>query len=135
MARTTFREAFPILYAEDVERSIRFYCDLLGFEVVYRWPAEGDVEFAFLRLDPLGIGIAAHSAPGELLGRSPVRGSPPRFELCIYADDVDRAASELSAGGARLLVPPADQPWGERLLYVEDPDGNPIQVTMRLEPS
>ena len=62
-------------------------------------------------------------------------GSPPRFELCIYADDVDRAAEELAAGGARILVPPADQPWGERLLYVEDPDGNPIQVTMRLEPA
>jgi uncharacterized glyoxalase superfamily protein PhnB len=35
-------------------------------------------------------------------------------------------------GGARLLVPPTDQPWGERLFYVEDPDGNPIQVTARI---
>lgn len=132
MARATFREAFPIVYAADVERSVRFYCDLLGFEVVYRWPPEGELDFAFLRLEPLGIGVAAPSAPEELLGRSPVTGSPPRFELCIYADDVDRAAEDLARGGARVLVPPTDQPWGERLLYVEDPDGNPIQVTARI---
>jgi lactoylglutathione lyase len=113
---------------------VRFYCDLFGFEVVYRWPREGEqLEFAFLRLDPLGIGVVARSAPERLIGRSTVPGSPPRFELCIYADDVDRAAEELVRGGARLLLPPTDQPWGERLLYVEDPDGNPIQVTARVE--
>jgi lactoylglutathione lyase len=115
---------------------VRFYREHFGFEVVYRWPSEGDeLEFAYLRLEPLGIGIAARSAPEELIGRSPVAGSPPRFELCIYADDVDRAAEELARAGVELLLPPTDQPWGERLLYVEDPDGNPIQVTMRLESS
>lgn len=113
---------------------MRFYSELFGFEVVYRWPPEGDeLEFAYLRLEPLGIGIAARSAPEELIGRSPVAGSPPRFELCIYADDVDRAAEDFARAGVGLLLPPTDQPWGERLLYVEDPDGNPIQVTMRLE--
>ena len=130
----TFREAFPIVYARDPAQSVQFYRDLFGFEVVYRWPPEGELDFAFLRLDPLGIGVVSREAPERLLGLGPVTGSPPRFELCIYADDVDRAAAELAAAGARILVPPADQPWGERLLYVEDPDGNPIQVTMRLEP-
>ncbi|MDQ3822450.1 MAG: VOC family protein [Actinomycetota bacterium] len=129
-----FREAFPVVYAADVERSLAFYRDLFGFELVYRWPPDGAPDFAFLRLDPLGIALAAHSAPEELLGRSPVAGSPPRFELCIYADDVDRAAEDLARGGARILVPPTDQPWGERLLYVEDPDGNPIQVTAKTDP-
>ncbi len=113
---------------------MRFYRDLFGFEVVYRWPPEGEaLEFAFLRLEPLGIAVASHSAPEELIGRSAVAGSPPRFELCIYADDVDRAAEDLVRSGLELLLPPTDQPWGERLFYVEDPDGNPIQVTMRLE--
>ena len=130
--RATFREAFPIVYAEDPARSVRFYTELLGFEVVYRWPPEGELEFAFLRLEPLGIGIAARSAPEELIGRAPVPGSPPRFELCIYADDVDRAAEDLVRGGVELLLPPTDQPWGERLFYVQDPDGNPIQVTARI---
>jgi catechol 2,3-dioxygenase-like lactoylglutathione lyase family enzyme len=130
----SFREAFPIVYAADVDRSVRFYCDLFGFEVVYRFPPEGELEFAFLRLEPLGIGVVSREAPERLLGRSPADGSPPRFELCIYADDVDRAADDLVRGGATLIVPPTDQPWGERLLFTEDPDGNPIQVTMRLEP-
>jgi catechol 2,3-dioxygenase-like lactoylglutathione lyase family enzyme len=36
VARAAFREAFPILYAADMERSVHFYCDLLRFELVYR---------------------------------------------------------------------------------------------------
>jgi catechol 2,3-dioxygenase-like lactoylglutathione lyase family enzyme len=35
----TFRDSFPILYVADVERSVRFYRDLLGFDVQFTWPA------------------------------------------------------------------------------------------------
>jgi lactoylglutathione lyase len=124
-----FRDPFPILYATDVERAVRFYVDAFGFEVGYRWPQEGPAEYAFLRLDPLGIGISAYSAPERLHGAAPAEGSPPRFELCVYADDVDRASERLVDLGALELLPPADQPWGERVAYFSDPDGNPIQVT------
>jgi catechol 2,3-dioxygenase-like lactoylglutathione lyase family enzyme len=32
-----YREGFPILYVSNIERSLRFYRDLLGFTVGYRW--------------------------------------------------------------------------------------------------
>ncbi|MDP8910784.1 MAG: VOC family protein [Actinomycetota bacterium] len=121
---TTFREPFPILYVNDVARAADFYASTFGFDVAYRWPAEGALEFAFLRLEPLGIGIAARH------GAAHNRGSD--FELCIYTDDVDAAAERLRAAGAEEVTAPADQPWGERLTYFRDADGHLLHVTAPL---
>ena len=49
--------------------------------------------------------------------------------MCIYADDVDEAVAMLREAGVRVLAEPIDQPWGERMAYVEDPDGNPVMIT------
>lgn len=127
-----FRDAFPIVYVEDVERSIRFYSECFGFEVGYRWPEEGPAEYAFLRLAPLGIGLATAAAGERGHGRSSSASGPPRFELCIYCDDTDAASERLRAWGAVELRPPQDESWGERRAYFADPDGNPLHVTARI---
>lgn len=70
--------------------------------------------------------------------RGPLHGKPlrpvsgHRFELCVYTDDVDAAVAELRDAGVPVLAEPADQPWEERLAYVEDPDGNPVMITASL---
>jgi lactoylglutathione lyase len=119
---TVFREAFPIIYVDDVETAARFYRDNLGFEQVYRFPPDGTPDFAFLRLEPLGIAVSKRRAEHE--GRE--------FELCIYTDDVDAAAERLRAGGTEEVQPPTDQEWGERLAYFCDPDGHLLHVTAKL---
>jgi lactoylglutathione lyase len=120
--RPSFREPFPILYVEDVQRSIRFYVESLGFEVSYRWPDEGETAFAFLRLDPLGIAVSQRRPEHE--GRD--------FELCLYTDDADRAAEQLRGVGAEEVRPPQDEPWGERRTYFRDPDRNLIHIAQSL---
>jgi lactoylglutathione lyase len=42
--------------------------------------------------------------------------------------DVDAFVNALSEAGVTLLAEPADQLWGERVAYVEDPDGNPVHI-------
>jgi lactoylglutathione lyase len=124
-----FRDAFPIVYTEDVERLARFYVDAFGFEQAFRWPEEGgEAEYVYLRLEPLGIGIGKPPAADDPWGR-PSSGPGGGFELCLYTDDADAAAERLRALGATQLTAPADQPWGERLTYFLDPDGNPLHVT------
>jgi lactoylglutathione lyase len=128
-----FRTPFPILYAQDVDRSVRFYCDAFGFELTFRWPSDSaPIEYAFLKLGDSGIGIgrAADSLHGLPVAAG---GVPVHFELCVYAEDVDVAAERLRALGARELLEPTDQPWQERLCYFEDPDGNPIHITAPLQ--
>lgn len=111
--------SFPILSVEDVDRSCRFYERAFGFVRAYRWPPEGDdLEYVYLTREDSGLGVA-RSGDSR-------RGG---FELCLYVDDVDAAAARLRELGAREVSAPADQPWGERLAYFEDPDGHRLHVT------
>jgi lactoylglutathione lyase len=55
-------------------------------------------------------------------------GLPAGFELWIYADDTDAAVERVTASGATVIEPPADQPWGERVALVADPEGNRIRI-------
>jgi lactoylglutathione lyase len=118
---TDFGDVVPIFYAANVERAVRFYREAFGFEVAHRWPPEGAAEYAFLRRESLGIGVAAFPARDK--------GRPPRYELCVHADDADRASDHLVSLGALQLLPPGDQPWAERVAYFADPEGNPIRLT------
>jgi uncharacterized glyoxalase superfamily protein PhnB len=113
---TPFREAFPILAVRDPASAASFYTEVFGFEIKYRFPEQGEPDFLFLSLPPLGIG----------LGRQ--RPDDPDHALCIYTDDVDGAAELLRAAGAGEISPPADQPWGERMTQFEDRDGHRIVV-------
>lgn len=122
-----FREPFPILHVKDVERSVRFYCEGFGFEQSYRWPQDGPLEFAFLKLGETGIGIATTARPP--LPDWPSRRATGSFQLCIYADDTEVASDRLVSQGATRLTAPREMPWGEKLAYFEDPDGNLIHVT------
>jgi lactoylglutathione lyase len=117
-----FREAFPILYVDDVDRAASFYVDNLGFTQRYRFPTDGPLSFAFLELQPLGIAVSKRRAEHE--GRE--------FELCIYTDDVDVAYERLRGVGVDVVQPPADQEWGERMAYFRDPDGHLLHVTQKL---
>ncbi|WCN81618.1 VOC family protein [Micromonospora sp. LH3U1] len=120
-----FTEAFPIVTTPDLPRLIAFYRDVVGFELIYRFPDDGEPEFVALRLGNSELGLAA----------DPEAGTPAhahRWELCVYADDCDTAVNALRSGGATVTEEPIDQPWGERSARVTDPDGNHLLVLSRL---
>ena len=123
---TMFREAFPILYVGDVAAAAARYVSTLGFEEAYRFPPEGAPDFVFLRLEPLGIALSSRRGYPERFNRG------RDFELCIYTDDVDAAASDLRANGFEEVRPPTDEPWGERMAYFRDVDGHLLHVTAEL---
>jgi catechol 2,3-dioxygenase-like lactoylglutathione lyase family enzyme len=126
-----FREPFPILHVEDVERSARFYAESFGFEEEFRFPDDGPPEFVFLKMGATGIGIAGKGEP-------PVPDWPGdrqtgSFQLCIYADDTEAAVERLRGAGVEQLTAARAMPWGEQLAFFADPDGNLIHVTSVLE--
>jgi lactoylglutathione lyase len=104
---------------------LRFYRDLLGGVEAYRFP-EDDPAFVTLRFGDSELGI------GAMRGGTPLHGQPQRpatghrIELCLYVDDVD--ATVAAARAHPILLEPADQPWGERVAYVADPDGNLVML-------
>jgi lactoylglutathione lyase len=42
------------------------------------------------------------------------------------------AVAQLRTAGHAVLYEPANQPWGERMAYVADPDGNPVMICARI---
>lgn len=118
-----FDEIFPILTTPDLARSLRFYRELLGGEVTYQFPPEGEPAYVGVRIGGSQLGIGRQEEPGELTNN--------QITLWAYADDCDAAVARLKASGVTVVQEPATQPWGERMAIVVDPDGNPVIVAAR----
>jgi lactoylglutathione lyase len=123
--------AFPIVYASSVEATVAFY-EQLGFESHFRFPAEGDPGYVGMRRGTDGLGVVDARWPAEQYGRP--SGSGPRFEMFVYVDDVDHMVARLGERST-VLRQPADMPWGERIAYLCDPDGNPVALAAPIPPS
>jgi lactoylglutathione lyase len=118
--------SFPVLYAKDVEAVAAFYAGL-GFEVHFRMPSpDGSTGYIGLRRDGAELAVTTEDSPRTLAGVEP--GPGPRHELFVYVEDVDRTVSELRAAGAVVVREPADMPWGERLAWIRDPEGNLVSL-------
>jgi lactoylglutathione lyase len=115
-----------MLSASDFEASVAFYRDLLGGSETYRFPADEPV-FVTLALGDSELGIGAMTGP-PLHGQPQRPASGHRIELCVYVDDVDRVAGAARAAGVPVLLAPSVQPWGERVAYIADPDGNLVML-------
>jgi lactoylglutathione lyase len=119
--------AFPVIYATDVERTAAFYVRL-GFEEHFRLAPAGDVGYIGLRRGSSELAVVTRQSPEQLIGVAV--GDQPRFELYVYTDEVDARVDALRAAGTTILRDPEDMPWGARVAYVEDPEGNPVALAV-----
>jgi lactoylglutathione lyase len=115
-------ELFPILATLDLERALGFYRDLLGGTVSFSFPGE-DGQPVYVGVDVgsshIGIGLEAGLADAP---------RPRAVSLWVYADDCDALVERVRAAGGTVTEEPADQPWGERVARVLDPDGNEVVI-------
>ena len=109
-----------VLPCDDLEAAKRFYCDVIGFDVLYEDPGDvcgfraGDTFLHLVQSKP------ANTDPGMCSG--PQNGTG--FFLSVWVDDVDAIAEQLTSRGATLTSPPIDRPWGKRNFTVADPAGH-----------
>jgi uncharacterized glyoxalase superfamily protein PhnB len=114
----------PLLHVFDMPASLRFYRDVLGFEVIER-SGEGD-DVAWARLRHGGAELMLNTAYDE--GRRPPRPDAARagghadILLYVACEDVDGAFAHLVANGV-TVDPPEIAPYGMKQLHVTDPDG------------
>jgi lactoylglutathione lyase len=112
--------SFPVIWSRSVSRAQQFYARL-GFEETYRRPSEGEPGYVSLRRGDSELGIVSTDWPRDELGIE--TGGAPRFELYVYVDNVDATMAQFQDA---LLKEAQDMPWGERVGYLRDPDGNPV---------
>jgi len=131
------------LCVENLERSLRFYCDGLGFEKgetfaignEYRagLEVEGEVVMTsqFIRKNSLAIELLAYRSPGAIGAPSTRRNQRGFTHLSFVVPDVDSAARALVACGGRLLPGTrtgAGDPTAVQIVFVADPDDVRIEL-------
>ena len=109
-ARVRFEGSQPILRVENMEASLRFYVDVLGFENV-DW---GSDEFTSVSRDQAALYLC-HGSQG--------RGGA---WVWIGVEDAEKLHEEYKARGATIRLPPTNYPWALEM-QVEDPDGNVLR--------
>jgi len=113
------REITPSFTASDLQRSIAFYRDVLGFVVGEEWRENGELQGCEMRAGSVAFFI---SQDDFAKGRDRQKGIGSRLR-CTTAQDLDRFAAEVKARGGTLDQEPMDMPWGERQFMITDPDG------------
>lgn len=131
-----FKESFPILYFQDMDNALDFYCNLLGFSRVYQWPDSGTPQFAYLKVGDTGIGISTYDAAKKHLKKDlDLTGSANfhrNFEVCLYVEDIETVVDKLIRNGVKQITELETKPWGERMAYFEDCEGNYLHITSRV---
>ncbi len=119
------RSAGPSLTVNDLERSLVWYRDVLGFTLGERWEREGKLAGAELVAGKVSFWL---SQDDWQKGRDRIKGEGFRI-YCDTVQDVDALARAIKARGGRLLEEPRDQPYGARDFAVVDPDGFKITIS------
>ena len=108
----------------DVDRSVAFYVDQLGFEMVEQMGAA----FARVKLGDLNLWLAGpQSSAARPMpdGRQPTPGGWNRF--VIEVEDLAERVATLTVAGVTFRNAVVTGPGGKQIL-AEDPDGNPIEL-------
>src|SRR6204780_5350539 len=114
--------ARPVLHVTDVDASVCFYVDQLGFTSPWRYEEDGKVYVA--QVERQGCALILADTWPEKIGKGlmfiSVNAEQQTREAGVAALDVLRA--ELEAKGVSVK----EGSWGYRLLVVDDPDGNQL---------
>ncbi len=102
-----------IFHVTDVELSIKYYTEILGFKIDFRYKDLAGLEYETI--------IIYLSGPMQDVKRIIGQGS-----IYIFCDEVDLYFQDITTKGAFTEIDVDDRPYGMRDFAISDPDGNMI---------
>lgn len=117
------------LFVEDMPTMVRFYRDVLGFEIT---EGENAVNVYLIKNGTLFM-LYERKNFEKMTSRKYeyLKGLNGHFEIALYVDtfeEVDAEFARIVAAGANPVLEPTTEPWGQRTCYIADPEGNLIEI-------
>lgn len=121
----------PMLVCRDPAAEIDFCVAAFGaVELSRRTATEGSVVHATLMIHQSLFMV--HDVCPKLASQAPgLDGSSPVVTY-LYGDEVDSVMAKAVSAGAKVLMPAADQPWGDRVGRIIDPAGHVWNIASRI---
>ena len=117
------------LFVENMPAMVRFYRDVLGFEI----KEDENTSNVYLVKDGTLFLLYGRNDFEKMTGRKYqyTRGVNGHFEVALSVDtfaDVDKEYARIIAQGGRSVLEPTTEPWGQRTCYIADPEGNLVEI-------
>ena len=117
------------LFVKDMGSMIRFYRDVLGFEI----KEDENTSNVYLEKDGTLFLLYGRDDFEKMTSRKYeyVKGLNGHAEIALYVDsfeEVDAEFEKAVAKGADPVLEPTTEPWGQRTCYIADPEGNLIEI-------
>ena len=117
------------IFVNDMAKMIRFYRDVLGFEI----KEDENTSNVYLKKDGTLFLLYGRKDFEKMTNQKYgyAEGKNGHFELALYVDtfdEVDRAFADVISKGAEPIMEPTTEPWGQRTCYIADPEGNIIEI-------
>ena len=106
------------LAVTDMARSVVFYRDFVGLEMLY---GGEETSFTSFRVGGAYVNLILREEKPAWWGR-----------LILYVDDVDAHYERLTGFGLNPSTVPEDARWGERYFHIDDPDGHELSFAKPL---
>lgn len=116
----------PVIVTPSLPLLLAFYKALFGAVETSRVPDDGPAFYVGLQVGNAELGVVAD---GEARIDAPQRILLNVNVGDLNVGDVDGLLEHVEALGGRVLGPPNDMPWGQRVAHIQDPDGNTVNLT------
>lgn len=117
-----------LLVCANPEKVIEFYSEGLGFTITQQIPNYTELSFGNFTLAVTDILFME-----GFLGINFTLSGVQRHVLSLHCDNVDAEVDRLVKVGAKVMMPPTNQPWKQRVCYVTDPEENIIELAQRIQ--
>lgn len=129
MTATNSFQITPFMHVDDLEGTLRFFTDILGFSVVINF-----ANYAYLDREGVGLRVLSHKDCPEEVGVA--HGGFAYYidvrDLSVVQDQIGEKLATLPEGN---VLGPIDQPHGQRELIIRVPDGNLLVFGQAIEGS
>ena len=117
------------LFVNDMANMIKFYRDVLGFEI----KEELNTSNVYLKKDGTLFLLYGRGDFEKMTNKNYeyIKGLNGHFELALYVDtfeEVDIEYDKAISKGATSVLAPTTEPWGQRTCYIADPECNLIEI-------